>query len=83
MYGNNFGYPFIGGMPNQIVPPMTGNMMGPMIGAPLRSGGGGLRYSSFSIIGGTHFDGWYWSSTEDGAGKDTPMHMPFQSAHGH
>ena len=27
MYGNNFGYPFIGGMPNQIVPPMTGNMM--------------------------------------------------------
>ena len=34
MYGNNFGYPFIGGMPNQIVPPMTGNMMGPMIGAP-------------------------------------------------
>ncbi|KAA5365583.1 hypothetical protein F2Y43_23200, partial [Phocaeicola dorei] len=29
-------------------------------------------YSSFSIIGGTHFDGWYWSSTEDGAGKDTP-----------
>lgn len=19
-----------------------------------------------------HFDGWYWSSTEDGAGKDTP-----------
>ena len=23
-------------------------------------------------IGGTHFDGWYWSSTEDGAGKDTP-----------
>ena len=43
MYGNNFGYPFIGGMPNQIVPPMTGNMMGPMIGAPLRSGGGGLR----------------------------------------
>ena len=29
-------------------------------------------YSSVSIIGGTHFDGWYWSSTEDGAGKDTP-----------
>ena len=43
MYGNNFGYPFMGGMPNQIVPPMTGNMMGPMIGVPLRSGGGGLR----------------------------------------
>lgn len=43
MYGNNFGYPFIGGMPSQIVPPMTGNMMGPMMGAPLRSGGGGLR----------------------------------------
>ena len=34
MYGNNFGYPFMGGMPNQIVPPMTGNMMGTMIGAP-------------------------------------------------
>ena len=29
-------------------------------------------YSSFAIIGGTYFDGWYWSSTEDGAGKDTP-----------
>ena len=44
MYGNNFGYPFMGGMPSQIVPPMTGNMMGPMMGAPLRSaGGGGLR----------------------------------------
>ena len=21
MYGNNFGYPFMGGMPSQIVPP--------------------------------------------------------------
>ena len=38
MYGNNFGYPFMGGMPNQIVPPMTGNIMGPII---------------FPVIGGT------------------------------
>lgn len=29
-------------------------------------------YSSFEIVGGQKFDGWYWSSTEDGAGKDTP-----------
>lgn len=39
MYGNNFGYPFIGG-----TPPMMGNMMTPMMQAPLRStNSGGLR----------------------------------------
>ena len=37
-------------------------------------------YSSFSIIGGTHFDGWYWSSTEDGAGKDTPKEFALISS---
>ena len=29
MYGNNFGYPF-GGIPNQMISPMTRNMMGPV-----------------------------------------------------
>lgn len=29
-------------------------------------------YSSLSIVGGKEFEGWYWSSTEDGAGKDNP-----------
>lgn len=29
-------------------------------------------YSSFEVVGGQKFDGWYWSSTEDGAGKETP-----------
>lgn len=45
MFGNNFGYPFMGGMPNQMIPPMTRNMMGPAI-SPLNRGisqGGGLR----------------------------------------
>lgn len=69
MYGNNFGYPFIGGMPNQIVPPMTGNMMGPMIGAPLRSGGGGLR----SLLGlgrmSTGTSGFNFASLLNGASK--------------
>ena len=69
MYGNNFGYPFMGGMPNQIVPPMTGNMMGPMIGAPLRSGGGGLR----SLLGlgrmSTGTSGFNFASLLNGASK--------------
>ena len=69
MYGNNFGYPFMGGMPNQIVPPMTGNMMGPMIGAPLRSGGGGLR----SLLGlgrmSTGTSGFNFTSLLNGASK--------------
>ena len=30
MFGNNFGYPFMGGMPNQMISPMTRNMMGPV-----------------------------------------------------
>lgn len=29
-------------------------------------------YSSLDIVKGEKFEGWYWSSTEDGAGKDTP-----------
>lgn len=29
-------------------------------------------YSSFALTGGDRFEGWYWSSTEDGAGKDNP-----------
>ena len=69
MYGNNFGYPFMGGMPSQIVPPMTGNMMGPMIGAPLRSGGGGLR----SLLGlgraSTGTSGFNFASLLNGASK--------------
>lgn len=27
-------------------------------------------YQSFDLVGGEKFDGWYWSSTEDGAGED-------------
>lgn len=71
MYGNNFGYPFMGGMPSQIVPPMTGNMMGPMMGAPLRSaGGGGLR----SLLGlgrtaGAASNGFNFTSLLNGASK--------------
>lgn len=70
MYGNNFGYPFMGGMPSQIVPPMTGNMMGPMMGAPLRSaGGGGLR----SLLGlgrtSTGNSGFNFTSLLNGASK--------------
>ena len=45
MFGNNFGYPFMGGMPNQMISPMTRNMMGPVM-SPLNRGisqGGGLR----------------------------------------
>lgn len=45
MFGNNFGYPFMGGMPNQMISPMTRNMMGPAM-SPLNRGisqGGGLR----------------------------------------
>ena len=45
MFGNNFGYPFMGGMPNQMIPPMTRNMVGPAM-SPLNRGisqGGGLR----------------------------------------
>lgn len=40
MYGNNFGYPFIGGIST---PPMSGNMFNPMMQAPTRGIGGGLR----------------------------------------
>ncbi len=70
MYGNNFGYPFMGGMPSQIVPPMTGNMMGPMMGAPLRSaGGGGLR----SLLGlgrtSTGTSGFNFTNLLNGASK--------------
>lgn len=72
MYGNNFGYPFMGGMPSQIVPPMTGNMMGPMMGVPLRSaGGGGLR----SLLGlgsraaSTGTSGFNFTSLLNGASK--------------
>ena len=70
MYGNNFGYPFIGGMPSQIVPPMTGNMMGPMMGAPLRSVGGGLL--SLLGLGGraaTGTSGFNFTSLLNGASK--------------
>lgn len=70
MYGNNFGYPFMGGMPSQIVPPMTGNMIGPMMGAPLRpAGGGGLR----SLLGlgrtSTGTSGFNFTSLLNGASK--------------
>lgn len=37
MFGNNFGYPFMGGMPNQMISPMTRNMMGPAM-SPLNRG---------------------------------------------
>lgn len=38
MYGNNFGYPFLGG------PPISGNMISPMMQVPLRGAStGGLR----------------------------------------
>ena len=45
MFGNNFGYPFMGGMPNQMISPMTRNIIGPAM-SPLNRGisqGGGLR----------------------------------------
>ena len=29
-------------------------------------------YHSLDLVQGDHFSGWYWSSTEDGTGNDTP-----------
>lgn len=40
MYGNNFGYPFMGGMST---PPISGNMFNPMMQTPTRGIGSGLR----------------------------------------
>ena len=42
MYGNNFGYPFIGGINPPVMPPMTRSMINPMtmgIRGATRSGG--------------------------------------------
>ena len=67
MYGNNFGYPFMGSIPSQ-VPPMAGNMIGPMMGTPLRSSGG-LR----SLLGlgrsATGTSGFNFTSLLNGASK--------------
>lgn len=70
MYGNNFGYPFIGGIPSQI-PPITGNMMNPMIGAPLRSSSSGLS-GLRSLLGlgrTTGTSGFNFTSLLNGASK--------------
>lgn len=29
-------------------------------------------YDSFDLVNGSRFSGWYWTSTEDGSGKDNP-----------
>ena len=67
MYGNNFGYPFIGGIPNQI-PPMTGNIMSPLAGVPLRSSGGGLR-SLLGLGRATSTSGFNFTKLLNGASK--------------
>lgn len=74
MYGNNFGYPF-GGMPNQMIPPMTRNMMGPAM-SPLNRGisqGGGLRsllgLGRTTSPGGLTSRGFSFSNLLNGASK--------------
>ena len=75
MFGNNFGYPFIGGMPNQMIPPMTRNMVGPAM-SPLNRGisqGGGLRsllgLGRTTSPGGLASRGFSFSNLLNGASK--------------
>ena len=75
MYGNNFGYPFMGGMPNQMIPPMTRNMIGPAM-SPLNRGisqGGGLRsllgLGRSASPGGLASRGFSFSNLLNGASK--------------
>lgn len=75
MYGNNFGYPFMGGMPNQMIPPMTRNMIGPAM-SPLNRGisqGGGLRsllgLGRAASPGGLASRGFSFSNLLNGASK--------------
>lgn len=74
MFGNNFGYPFMGGMPNQMISPMTRNMMGPV--SPLNRGisqGGGLRsllgLGRTTSPGGLASRGFSFSNLLNGASK--------------
>lgn len=73
MYGNNFGYPFIGGMPNQMVPPMTRNIVGPAISPMNRGISGGLRsllgLGRASPAGGLASRGISFSNILNGASK--------------
>lgn len=75
MFGNNFGYPFMGGMPNQMIPPMTRNMVGPAM-SPLNRGisqGGGLRsllgLGRAASPGGLASRGFSFSNLLNGASK--------------
>lgn len=75
MFGNNFGYPFMGGMPNQMISPMTRNMMGPAM-SPLNRGisqGGGLRsllgLGRTTSPGGLTSRGFSFSNLLNGASK--------------
>lgn len=75
MFGNNFGYPFMGGMPNQMIPPMTRNMIRPAI-SPLNRGisqGGGLRsllgLGRTTSPGGLASRGFSFSNLLNGASK--------------
>lgn len=75
MFGNNFGYPFMGGMPNQMISPMTRNMMGPVM-SPLNRGisqGGGLRsllgLGRTTSPGGLTSRGFSFSNLLNGASK--------------
>ena len=75
MFGNNFGYPFMGGMPNQMISPMTRNMMGPVM-SPLNRGisqGGGLRsllgLGRTTSPGGLDSRGFSFSNLLNGASK--------------
>lgn len=75
MFGNNFGYPFMGGMPNQMISPMTRNMMGPVM-SPLNRGisqGGGLRsllgLGRAASPGGLASRGFSFSNLLNGASK--------------
>ena len=75
MFGNKFGYPFMGGMPNQMISPMTRNMMGPVM-SPLNRGisqGGGLRsllgLGRTTSPGGLASRGFSFSNLLNGASK--------------
>ena len=75
MYGNNFGYPFMGGMPNQMISPMTRNIIGPAM-SPLNRGisqGGGLRsllgLGRTTSPGGLASRGFSFSNLLNGASK--------------
>ena len=75
MFGNNFGYPFMGGMPNQMIPPMTRNIVGPAM-SPLNRGisqGGGLRsllgLGRTTSPGGLTSRGFSFSNLLNGASK--------------